>query len=65
MTNPGQCPANPADTAESYLLGHLPPGDTKMWADHILVCAHCTEVLAATDKYLKTIKRAAARLRAS
>ena len=50
---------------EAYAAGTLPAGQVSDVEEHLLVCAECQQRLAETEAYLRAMRRAAARARAT
>ena len=58
MLSADECPANPPETAVSYILKHLSPADTRAFEDHCITCSACTEVVQQTDEYIEALRAA-------
>jgi anti-sigma factor RsiW len=63
MASSSQCPVTPAETAEAYLLGHLPADRARAFEEHCIACPACAAVIDETERYIVAMKRAAKRLR--
>lgn len=53
-----QCPSHPQDTAEAYLLGHMPEGDAEVFRKHSLECPVCQRSLREEAKLIRAFRSA-------
>ena len=60
---PDQCPADPEEIAQAYVMDNLPKADVAAFEEHLLVCAGCRAAVEHADKYVKAMRQAARRLR--
>ena len=63
VLHPDLCPPDPEETAEAYLLYHLPPDQARVFEDHYITCARCAGIVENTDTFIVAMRRAAERLR--
>lgn len=58
----GDCPEDPEDTAEQYLLRSLPAAEAERFEEHYMACESCAEALSAAEDYISSIRVAGLRL---
>ena len=58
VINPLECPTDPEEVSEAYLLHHLSPEDEAALEEHCVACARCLAVLQETENFIATIKQA-------
>jgi hypothetical protein len=63
VLDPNQCPADPDEIAEAYLLHHLAPEETRAFEDHYMTCGRCAGIVADAEAFIVAMKRAAESLR--
>ena len=56
------CPPEPEETAEAYLLGHLDPPEATRFREHCETCEKCSRILQETRDYIEAMKRSAKEL---
>jgi hypothetical protein len=56
-----QCPVNPYEVAEAYVLGMLV--DAAAFEEHYLACGRCLAAVQAAEEYVAAMREAAERLR--
>jgi anti-sigma factor RsiW len=59
----GRCPADPEQTAESYILGNLPRQALAAFEDHYLTCSHCAGLVEEMAHYVVAMQTALRRQR--
>ncbi len=57
--DPDNCPPDPQETAEAYLLHHLRPDEAEAFEDHYIACARCAAVVEETGRFVAAMKQAA------
>jgi hypothetical protein len=62
--NPNQCPADPAETAEGYIMDTLDNSDAEIFEQHCLICCRCLAVLDETERYVRAMRIATQRVAA-
>jgi len=55
---PRHCPFTLKETAESYVLGHLPPAEAQAFATHLKSCHECRQNVAGTEEFRRLLRRA-------
>ena len=53
--DPDNCPPDPQETAEAYLLHHLRPDEAEAFEDHYIACARCAAVVEETGRFVAAI----------
>ena len=53
MLTASQCLMHPQDTAEAYLLGHMPKADAVVFRQHCLRCTRCQHALCEERKLIR------------
>jgi anti-sigma factor ChrR (cupin superfamily) len=59
MFNPGECPTDPEEFAESYIMGRLSSAEIVAFEEHCLLCADCRAAVEAAEAFVRAIKEAA------
>ena len=57
------CPPDVEEIAEAYCMETLDRPASLAFENHYLACPRCASVVASTDEYVRSIRRALARLR--
>jgi hypothetical protein len=60
---PNRCPADPAETAEGYIMDTLDDAEAEAFEEHCLVCRGCLAVLEETERYVRAMRIATRRRR--
>jgi len=56
------CPEDPEDTAEQYLLRSLSTTEAERFEEHYMACDSCAGALSAAEDYISSIRVAGLRL---
>ena len=59
----GQCPADPDEVAEAFVMERLSPADISAFEEHVRQCDSCARALEDAGRYVRAMKVAAQRLR--
>jgi uncharacterized C2H2 Zn-finger protein len=54
-----------SEVAESYVMNTLPRAEEVIFEEHLLTCSRCTAAVEDADHYVRAVKIAAQRLRAT
>ena len=60
-----RCPAQFDAIAEAYVMNTLPSADAAVVEEHLLVCSRCRAAVEDAEHYVRAMKIAAQRLRAT
>ena len=60
-----RCPAQFNVVAEAYVMNTLARADTTVFEEHLLVCIRCRAAVEDAEHYVRAMKIAAQRLRAT
>ena len=56
------CPDDPAETAEAYLMGNLQAAQASEFEGHLIGCVRCAAALEAAADFIEAMRRAARKL---
>ena len=62
VSDPDRCPPDPEETAEQYIRGTLSAADARVFEDHVIGCARCSEVAEKTEQFIRAMRSAARQL---
>jgi anti-sigma factor RsiW len=65
LTDNDRCPAALSEIAEAYVMNTLPRADAAVFEEHLITCSRCTAAVEDADHYVRAVKIAAQRLRAT
>lgn len=51
-----ECPANPEEVAEAYVMGTLRKEQVIAFEDHYVTCSQCATVLQKTGEYVEAMR---------
>ena len=60
-----RCPAQLSVIAEAYVMNTLARADAAVFEEHLLVCSRCRVAVEDAEHYIRAMKIAAQRLRAT
>ena len=52
------CPFTLKDTAESYVLGHLPAAESQAFEEHLKACPECRRNVTETQEFRRLLRLA-------
>ena len=58
-----ECPANPEEVAEAYIMGTLRKELVIAFEDHYVTCSQCATVLQKTAEYVEAMRAASRKAR--
>ena len=58
-----ECPANPAEVAEAYVMGTLQKERMIAFEDHYVTCSQCATVLQKTAEYIEAMRAVSRKVR--
>ena len=65
LTDSDRCPAQFNAVAEAYVMNTLARADAAVFEEHLLVCSRCRAAVEDAEHYVRAMKIAAQRLRAT
>ena len=65
LTDSDRCPAQFNAVAEAYVMNTLGRADAAVFEEHLLVCSRCRAAIEDAEHYVRAMKIAAQRLRAT
>ena len=65
LTDSDRCPAQLSVIAEAYVMNTLARADAAVFEEHLLVCGRCRAAVEDAEHYVRAMKIAAQRLRAT
>ena len=65
LTDSDRCPAQLSVIAEAYVMNTLGRADAAVFEEHLLVCSRCRAAIEDAEHYVRAMKIAAQRLRAT
>ena len=63
LSDSKQCPADLTAVAEAFVMNGLAPSDKARFEEHLLICERCIAAVEDADRYVRSVKVAAQRLR--
>lgn len=63
IPEPGTCPTDIDETAESYIMETMPRAGALHFEDHYITCSNCATAVEEAGKYVRAMTRASVRLR--
>jgi hypothetical protein len=58
-----ECPSNPEEVAEAYVMGALQKDQVIAFEDHYVTCSQCATVLQKTAEYVEAMRAASRKVR--
>ena len=58
-----ECPANPEEVAEAYVMGTLQNKRVTAFEDHYVTCSQCATVLQKTAEYIEAMRAVSRKVR--
>jgi hypothetical protein len=58
-----ECPANPEEVAEAYVIGTLQKEQVIVFEDHYVTCSQCATILHKTAEYIEAMRTVSRKVR--